>query len=158
MDVHVDSETAPLQSVVVGYPDNFLDVEPEIINETQRKFYDGPDVVDDDRSGPNEAVEPTSLRYRCIEPFERQRIAHGIRVDTNLGGSFNELLPKRHRRFRLRQDLVRHGRLRGRGLDTAIEPLRQDETGLPHSHRMRNPQPRRRHQQRRPEPSDIVSG
>lgn len=44
MDVHVDSETAPLRSVIVGYPDNFLDVEPEIINETQRKFYDGPDA------------------------------------------------------------------------------------------------------------------
>jgi len=44
MRVHVDSETAPLRSVIVGYPDNFLDVEPEIINETQRKFYDGPDA------------------------------------------------------------------------------------------------------------------
>ncbi|MDA3030825.1 MAG: arginine deiminase family protein [Actinomycetota bacterium] len=44
MDVHVDSETAPLRSVIAGYPDNFLDVEPEIINETQRKFYDGPDA------------------------------------------------------------------------------------------------------------------
>lgn len=44
MDVHVDSETATLRSVIVGYPDNFLDVEPEIINETQRKFYDGPDA------------------------------------------------------------------------------------------------------------------
>jgi len=44
MQVHVDSETARLRSVIVGYPDNFLDVEPEIINETQRKFYDGPDA------------------------------------------------------------------------------------------------------------------
>jgi len=44
MQVHVDSEIAPLRSVIVGYPDNFLDVEPEIINETQRKFYDGPDA------------------------------------------------------------------------------------------------------------------
>ncbi len=40
----VDSETAPLRSVIVGYPDNFLQVDPEIINETQRRFYDGPDA------------------------------------------------------------------------------------------------------------------
>lgn len=44
MDVFVDSETAPLRSVIVGYPDNFLQVVPEIINETQRKFYDSPDA------------------------------------------------------------------------------------------------------------------
>ncbi|WP_158412553.1 dimethylarginine dimethylaminohydrolase family protein [Ilumatobacter nonamiensis] len=44
MEVFVDSETAPLRSVIVGYPDNFLQVDPEIINETQRRFYDGPDA------------------------------------------------------------------------------------------------------------------
>ena len=44
MDVFVDSETAPLKSVIVGYPDNFMQVDAEIINETQRKFYDGPDA------------------------------------------------------------------------------------------------------------------
>ncbi len=44
MDVHVDSETARLRSVIVGYPDNFLDVEPEIINESQRRFYNSPDA------------------------------------------------------------------------------------------------------------------
>ncbi len=43
MKVYVDSETAALQSVLVGYPDNFLQVEPEIINETQRNFYFGPE-------------------------------------------------------------------------------------------------------------------
>ena len=43
MNVYVDSETAPLKSVIVGYPDNFLQVEPEIINETQRYFYFGPE-------------------------------------------------------------------------------------------------------------------
>lgn len=42
MDVFVDSETAPLRSVIVGYPDNFLQVDPEIINETQRQYYFGP--------------------------------------------------------------------------------------------------------------------
>ena len=44
MDVFVDSETAPLRSVIVGYPDNFLQVDAEIINETQRKYYDGPEA------------------------------------------------------------------------------------------------------------------
>jgi N-dimethylarginine dimethylaminohydrolase len=42
MDVFVDSETAPLRSVIVGYPDNFMQVDAEIINETQRQWYDGP--------------------------------------------------------------------------------------------------------------------
>ncbi len=40
----VDSETAPLRSVIVGYPDNFMQVAPEIINESQRQYYDGPDA------------------------------------------------------------------------------------------------------------------
>ncbi len=44
MDVFVDSETAPLRSVIVGYPDNFLQVDAEIINETQRLYYAGPDA------------------------------------------------------------------------------------------------------------------
>ncbi len=44
MDVFVDSETTPLRSVIVGYPDNFLQVDPEIINETQRQYYFGPDA------------------------------------------------------------------------------------------------------------------
>ena len=44
MDVYVDSETAPLRSVIVGYPDNFLQVDAEIINETQRQYYDGPEA------------------------------------------------------------------------------------------------------------------
>ena len=41
MEIFVNSETAPLQSVILGYPDNFLQVEPEIINETQKKYYFG---------------------------------------------------------------------------------------------------------------------
>ena len=44
MEVFVDAETAPLRSVIVGYPDNFLQVDAEIINETQRQYYDGPDA------------------------------------------------------------------------------------------------------------------
>lgn len=42
LDVFVDSETAPLHTVIVGYPDNFLQVDAEIINETQRQYYDSP--------------------------------------------------------------------------------------------------------------------
>lgn len=41
LNIFVNSETAPLRSVIVGYPNNFLQVEPEIINETQRRFYFG---------------------------------------------------------------------------------------------------------------------
>ena len=44
LDVFVDTETAPLRTVIVGYPDNFLQVDAEIINETQRLYYDGPDA------------------------------------------------------------------------------------------------------------------
>jgi N-dimethylarginine dimethylaminohydrolase len=43
VNVFVDSETAPLRSVIVGYPDNFLQVDAEIINETQRQYYSSPD-------------------------------------------------------------------------------------------------------------------
>ncbi|MEM7335120.1 MAG: arginine deiminase family protein [Chloroflexota bacterium] len=41
MKIFVNSETAVLKSVILGYPDNFLQVEPEIINETQKKYYFG---------------------------------------------------------------------------------------------------------------------
>ncbi len=41
MKLFANSETQPLKSVIVGYPDNFLQVEPEIINETMRNFYFG---------------------------------------------------------------------------------------------------------------------
>lgn len=41
MKVFANSETETLKSVIVGYPDNFLQVEPEIINETMRNFYFG---------------------------------------------------------------------------------------------------------------------
>lgn len=39
--IEASSETGSLKTVIVGYPDNFLDVEPEIINETQKQFYFG---------------------------------------------------------------------------------------------------------------------
>ncbi len=42
------------------------------------------DVFDDDRSGPDETVKSTSLRRRCIKPFQRQRITYGVRVDADL--------------------------------------------------------------------------
>ncbi len=41
MKLFANSETHTLKSVIVGYPDNFLQVEPEIINETMRHFYFG---------------------------------------------------------------------------------------------------------------------
>jgi N-dimethylarginine dimethylaminohydrolase len=41
LNIHVTSETQQLRSVIIGYPDNFLLVEPEIINETQKKYYFG---------------------------------------------------------------------------------------------------------------------
>jgi N-dimethylarginine dimethylaminohydrolase len=41
LHISVTSETGLLKSVVVGYADNFLQVEPEIINETQKKTYFG---------------------------------------------------------------------------------------------------------------------
>lgn len=68
IDVSVDSETAPLRSVIVGYPDNFLQVEPEIINETQRQFYHGPDAP---------TVEAVTAQVNgLIEVLE----AHGVAV------------------------------------------------------------------------------
>ncbi|MEM7116952.1 MAG: arginine deiminase family protein [Chloroflexota bacterium] len=68
MDIFVNSEIAPLQSVIVGYPDNFLQVEPEIINETQRRFYFGPN------SPTREAV--TEQLYGFIRVLEQ----HGVTV------------------------------------------------------------------------------
>ncbi len=39
--LHVASETGPLRSVIIGYPDNFDLEHAEIINETQKKYYFG---------------------------------------------------------------------------------------------------------------------
>jgi N-dimethylarginine dimethylaminohydrolase len=39
----VTSETGRLRSVIIGYPDNFHEVPPAIINETQKQYYFGPD-------------------------------------------------------------------------------------------------------------------
>ena len=60
MEVFVDAETAPLRSVIVGYPDNFLQVDAEIINETQRQYYDGPDAPTAE-AGPNLSVAEGSI-------------------------------------------------------------------------------------------------
>ena len=38
----VTSETGRLRSVIIGYPDNFHQVPPAIINETQKQYYFGP--------------------------------------------------------------------------------------------------------------------
>jgi N-dimethylarginine dimethylaminohydrolase len=39
----VTSETGRLRSVIIGYPDNFHQAPPAIINETQKQYYFGPD-------------------------------------------------------------------------------------------------------------------
>ncbi len=39
----VTSETGRLHSVIIGYPDNFHQVPPPIINETQKQYYFGPE-------------------------------------------------------------------------------------------------------------------
>lgn len=46
LQISVSSETAQLKSVIVGYADNFLQVAPEIINETQKQYYFGADRPD----------------------------------------------------------------------------------------------------------------
>lgn len=68
MDVFVDSETARLRSVIVGYPDNFMQVDAEIINETQRRFYDGPDAP---------TVEAVTAQ---LNGFIAVLVEHGIEV------------------------------------------------------------------------------
>lgn len=40
-DLWVNSETGLLKSVILGYPDNFHHIPPEIINETQKRTYYG---------------------------------------------------------------------------------------------------------------------
>ncbi len=41
IELKVASETGKLKSVIIGYPHNFHECEPEIVNESQRKFYSG---------------------------------------------------------------------------------------------------------------------
>lgn len=66
--IWISSETEMLKEVIIGYPDNFHLVAPEIVNETQRKNYSG-------RNKPD--------RKKLIEEFdefEDSLKAHGVEV------------------------------------------------------------------------------
>lgn len=64
----VTSETGRLRAVVIGYPDNFLKVPPEIINETQKQYY-----FSDDR--------PTRERVMAeLGGLKQTLLCHGVEV------------------------------------------------------------------------------
>lgn len=64
----VTSETGRLRAVVIGYPDNFLKVPPEIINETQKLYYFGADC-------------PTRERVMAeLGGLKQTLLCHGIEV------------------------------------------------------------------------------
>ncbi|MCK5923603.1 MAG: hypothetical protein KAG66_21905, partial [Methylococcales bacterium] len=50
LTISATSETGKLKSVIVGYADNFLQVPPEIINETMRKSFAGANPPDPKRT------------------------------------------------------------------------------------------------------------
>lgn len=64
----VTSETGRLRSVIIGYPDNFHQAPPAIINETQKQYYFGPDC-------------PTRERVVAeLGGFQKALARHGIEV------------------------------------------------------------------------------
>ena len=64
----VTSETGRLRSVIIGYPDNFHQVPPAIINETQKQYYFGPD-------------RPTRERIMAeLDGFKQVLAGHGVEV------------------------------------------------------------------------------
>ncbi|MCB8926880.1 MAG: hypothetical protein H6652_14785 [Ardenticatenaceae bacterium] len=64
----VTSETGRLRSVIIGYPDNFHQVPPAIINETQKQYYFGPDC-------------PTRERIMAeLDGFKQVLAGHGVEV------------------------------------------------------------------------------
>ncbi len=64
----VTSETGRLRSVIIGYPDNFHQVPPTIINETQKQYYFGPD-------------RPTRERVMAeLDDFKQTLASHGVAV------------------------------------------------------------------------------
>lgn len=64
----VTSETGRLRSVVIGYPDNFLEAPPEIINETQKQYYFGEEC-------------PTREQVMAeLGGLKRTLLGHGIEV------------------------------------------------------------------------------
>lgn len=42
VDLSINSETAALKCVVIGYPNNFHDMPFEVVNKTQRAYYSSP--------------------------------------------------------------------------------------------------------------------
>lgn len=66
--INASSETGSLKTVIVGYPDNFLDVEPEIINQTQKEYYFG-----------NEKPRKEDV-VNQINGFKKTLQAHGVNV------------------------------------------------------------------------------
>ena len=68
MNLSVESETGQLESIVIGYADNFHATAPEIVNETQRRHYFGPDHPD------RAKIVTEYVGFRdCLE-------RHGVRV------------------------------------------------------------------------------
>lgn len=64
----VTSETGRLRSVIIGYPDNFHQVPPAIINETQKQYYFGPN-------------RPTRERVMAeLDGFKQTLTSHGVAV------------------------------------------------------------------------------
>jgi N-dimethylarginine dimethylaminohydrolase len=66
----IKSETSKLQSVVIGLPDNFLLIPPEIVNETQRRFYFGPEHPDRDKIMEEYAEFRKCLEQRQVEVLQ----------------------------------------------------------------------------------------
>ena len=64
----VTSETGRLRSVIIGYPNNFHDIPPAIINETQKKYYFGPNA-------------PTKEKVMAeLGGFKQALAQHGVEV------------------------------------------------------------------------------
>lgn len=66
----IKSETSRLQSVVIGFPDNFHLIPPEVVNETQRRFYFGPQHPDRDKIIEEYAGFRKCLEQRQVEVFQ----------------------------------------------------------------------------------------
>ena len=66
----VTSEVGRLRSVIIGYPDNFHQVPPVIINETQKQYYFGPN-------------QPTRQQVMAeLNSFKATLVANGVTVFT----------------------------------------------------------------------------
>ncbi len=64
----VTSETGRLRSVIIGYPDNFHQIPPEIIKETQKQYYFGPE-------------RPTRERIMAeLAGFKQTLVQHGVEL------------------------------------------------------------------------------